>query len=125
MALVTIAIYSISLSRGQSVAQARALTFTTLVIANLGLILANRSWSRTILSSLRSPNAALWWVVGGAAVFLTLILLVPILRDLFSMSSLGLVDVGICIVAGSVSILWFDWLKRFSSPVTGRANAKA
>ena len=42
------------------------MTFTTLIVANLGLILVNRSWTRTILGTLRAPNAALWWVLGGA-----------------------------------------------------------
>ena len=39
-----------TLYRGQGEADARTLTITTLIIANLGLIFANRSWSRTILS---------------------------------------------------------------------------
>jgi Ca2+-transporting ATPase len=34
---------------------ARALTFTTLIVANLCLILTNRSWTRTILGSLGFP----------------------------------------------------------------------
>jgi len=32
-------------------------------IANLALILTNRSWSRGFGSILRSPNAAMWWVI--------------------------------------------------------------
>ncbi len=54
-----------------------------MIIANLSLILTNRSWSRTILDSLRSPNAALWWVLTGAVAFLGLALYVPLLRSLF------------------------------------------
>ena len=38
--------------------------FTTLVIANLSLILTNRSWSRGLGSILRTPNAAMWWIDG-------------------------------------------------------------
>jgi hypothetical protein len=38
--------------------EAGALTFTTLIIANLGLIFANRSWTRLIFSTLRTPNRA-------------------------------------------------------------------
>ena len=43
---------------------ARALAFTTLIICNLGLILANRSASSSILAALARKNSALWWVVG-------------------------------------------------------------
>jgi len=46
-------------------AEIRTLTFTTLVVANLGLIFVNRSWTATVLGGLRSRNAALWWVTGG------------------------------------------------------------
>jgi Ca2+-transporting ATPase len=90
---------------------ARALSFTTLIIANLSLILTNRSWSRTILDSLRSPNAALWWVLTGAVAFLGLALYAPFLRSLFRFSTLHPIDLGICFAAGTASILWFEWLK--------------
>ena len=81
--MIILAVFGITLYRGLGELEARALTFTTLIIANLGLILTNRSWSRTILNTLRSPNRALWWVLGGAAVFLGIILYVPFMRSLF------------------------------------------
>lgn len=108
---VVLAIYAISLHRGQGESEARALTFTTLIIANLALILTNRSWSRTVISSLRVPNAALYWVLGGAIGFLTLVLRVPGLRSLFHFAPLHANDILICIAGGGVSILWFEALK--------------
>ena len=92
----------------------RTLAFTTLVVANLCLILTNRSWSRGILSMFREPNTALWWVVGGAATGMSLILSVPFLRDLFHFNRIHGKDLLLCIVAGVVSILWFEVLKRTS-----------
>lgn len=91
----------------------RALVFTTLVISNLCLILTNRSWKRTIISMFREPNNALWWVVAGATVGMGLILYVPFLRNLFHFASLHLVDLALCLIAGPVSILWFECLKLF------------
>ena len=44
--------------------QARALAFTTLVLANLALILSNRSATRPLWASLRTPNHTLWAVLG-------------------------------------------------------------
>jgi Ca2+-transporting ATPase len=104
-------VYVISLKRGQSEVDSRALTFTTLIIANLGLIFVNRSWSRTVLATLHSPNTALWWVVGGALLFLSLALYVPFLRDLFRFSVLHPIDIIICVTAGVMSIVWFEVLK--------------
>ncbi len=89
----------------------RALVFTTLVVANLALILTNRSWSRTILSMFREPNAALWWVVGGAVLMLIIVLNVPFVRELFHFNELHTVDVALCMAGGMVSILWFEMLK--------------
>jgi Ca2+-transporting ATPase len=112
--LITLAVYGAALVRGQGESDARALVFTTLVIANLGLIFTNRSWSRTIPETLRSPNPALWWVVGGALVFLGLVFYVPFLRGLFHFAPLHPVDVAIGLAAGASSILWFEVLKLFN-----------
>jgi P-type Ca2+ transporter type 2C len=90
---------------------ARGLTFASLVVANLALILTNRSWSRTILATLREPNKALWWVVGGAAAFLGLVIYTPFFRDLFHFSPLHAIDLAICLLAGGVSTAWFECLK--------------
>jgi len=109
--IIVLAVFGIALYRGQGELEARALTFTTLIIANLGLILTNRSWSRTIFQTLRSPNPALWWVLGGAVLFLGAVLYIPGLRDLFRLSILHPIDLIICLSAGVFSILWFEGLK--------------
>lgn len=109
--LVVIGVYAIVLARGQGEFEARGLTFTTLIVANLGLILTNRSWSLTIWETYRVPNRALWWVVGGALIFLVLVLYVPLTRNMFRFSFLHLPDLAICLGAGITSILWFEALK--------------
>jgi Ca2+-transporting ATPase len=108
---ILLVVFSIALFRGQGEADARTLTFTTLIVANLALIFTNRSWSRSIRSTLRSANSALRWVFGGALVFLGLVLYIPFLRTLFHFSFLHPTDLLICLGAGGVSILWFEWLK--------------
>ena len=90
---------------------ARALTFLTLVVSILVVIFANRSWTRGIVSMLRVPNAALWWVVGGAAAFLTLALFVPVAQGLFHFAPLRTVDMVLCFAAGTVCVMWFELLK--------------
>ncbi len=109
--LITLAVYAMALSRGSSEQEARALTYTTLILGNLGLILSNRSWSRTIVATLRSKNVALWVVTGGAFVFLGLILYVPFLRELFSLANLNPVEIAVCVVAAFISIAWFEIFK--------------
>lgn len=108
---VVIVVFAASYYGGRGEQEARALTFTTLVIANLALIFTNRSWGRTILGSLRFSNPALWWVVGGTMAFLGLVIFVPFLRALFRFSVLHPVDLAVCVGAAACSILWFEALK--------------
>ncbi len=109
--LTVAAVYAIALHRGQGEEESRALAFTTLVIGNLCLILVNRSWSRSLFTALRSPNRALWWVVGGALTLLVLVLYLPSLRDLFRFAPLHASDLALCFAAGLFSILWFELFK--------------
>ena len=119
--IIVLAVFAISLYRGQGEAEVRALTYTTLVTANLGLILANRSWSETILETMKKPNPALWRVVGGALAFLALIIYVPFIRGLFGFAYLHLIDIAICFMAGIASILWFEGLKMVNNIRNQRA----
>jgi Ca2+-transporting ATPase len=112
---VVLVVFLIAMYRGQGEAEARALSFTTLIVANLGLILTNRSWRSSIITSLKSPNAALGWVIGGAIVFLSMVLYLPFLRDLFRLSTLHLDDLLICLVAGFISFLWFEAFKVYNN----------
>ncbi len=109
--LMVLGVFAAAMYRGETETNVRALTFTTLIIANLALILTNRSWTRTILSMWRSPNPAMWWVVLGAAVFLGVVLFVPSIQALFRFSRLHASDVLLCLMAGMFSIVWFEALK--------------
>ena len=108
--VIVLGIYAIALHRGQGELEARALAFSTLIFSNLGLILTNRSWSRTIRETLHSPNAALWWVIGGAMVFLLIALYTPFSRELFGFA-LHPVDLVLCTGASALSVAWFEVLK--------------
>ncbi|HQS81847.1 MAG TPA: cation-translocating P-type ATPase [Thiobacillus sp.] len=109
--LAVAAVYALSLQRGQGADEARALTFATLVIGNLWLILANRSWSTTLLASLHTPNPALWWVIGGTLGFLAFVLYVPGLREVFEFTTLHANDVLLALAAGAAGIAWFELFK--------------
>jgi Ca2+-transporting ATPase len=96
---------------GHSENAARALAFTTLVIANLGLIFTNRSWSRTFFATIRVPNPAAWWSSAGAVVFLGLVLYVPLLQRLFRFETPSTDDLVMCLAAGVLSVMWFEAIK--------------
>lgn len=111
--VVVLAVFLISYYGGMGEMYSRAITYTTLIFANLGLIFVNRSWSRTIFRTLELPNKALWYVTGGALFFLGLILYIPFAQDLFKFSPLSIRDFIFCMGAGFISILWFEAWKIF------------
>ena len=109
--LVVLGVFWFARSRGADAQELRAMTFTTLMISNLGLILTNRTWSNTLASARRSSNAALFPVVAGAILFLGIVLYVPFFVHLFRFSSLYFPDILLCLSAGLGSVLWFEGLK--------------
>ncbi|MCW5600812.1 cation-translocating P-type ATPase [Nitrosomonas sp.] len=98
--------------------EARAFAFTTLVIANLALIFANRSRSRTLRVLLRAHNPILWIVAGATLGFLALSLYLPFLANLFRFAPLPLHELLTAFGLGLASIVWFQFVKRMR-PETG------
>ncbi len=104
-------VFWFSHSKGDSEQEQRALTFTTLMISNIGLILINRSWSQTFFATMRYPNKALIPVVAGAILFLGVVLYIPFFIHLFRFSALHSSDLLLCLFAGIGSVLWFEGVK--------------
>jgi P-type Ca2+ transporter type 2C len=111
--VVVLAIFGFTLYRGMGANEARALTFTTLVLASIGLIFTNRSWSKPAIATLQSPNPALWWVSSGALAILALVIFLPVLNKLFSFSKLHGDDVAICVLISIATFVLFEVFERF------------
>jgi P-type Ca2+ transporter type 2C len=110
--LVAIAVmYGLVLDMGYGETRARAMAFAALVLGNTGLILTNRSRSRNVLATLRMPNRALWWVIGGALVGLAAALYVPPLQEVFRFEALDGADLAVCLLAASAGVLWSEMVK--------------
>ena len=112
--IVVALVYQLALSLGQEKDESRAIAFVTLIISNLCLILTNRSWSRSIFESFKSPNPALAWVMGGALVFLGLVIYTPFLQAVFHFAPIHAIDFFLALIAGIVSITWFELFKIFT-----------
>ncbi|MDD5457157.1 MAG: cation-translocating P-type ATPase [Candidatus Margulisbacteria bacterium] len=104
-------IFRMSLINGYSEKEARTIAFITLIIANLSLILTNRTWNRSIISSIFTPNKSLVFVFSGAILFLFCILYVPLLQNIFHFSFMHIDDVFVSLLAGLLSIGWFEVLR--------------
>jgi Ca2+-transporting ATPase len=110
LAMVVLA-YAYGLQSGVADTEARAMAFTTIVLGNLGLILANRSQTRSLFSTLRFPNRALYWVIGGTLAGLVITLYVPYLSRLFRFAPLEAGDFALCLGAAVVGLVWYELYK--------------
>ncbi|PKL09626.1 MAG: ATPase, partial [Spirochaetae bacterium HGW-Spirochaetae-7] len=104
-------IYVWALSSGYGVGEARALAYVNLVFGNIGMIFSNRSWTESIIQSIRRPNKALWIVSGAAIGFFGLALFVPALNRVFGFSPLHLWEIGLCAVTAVIAILINEFAK--------------
>jgi P-type Ca2+ transporter type 2C len=109
--LVVVAVYVFALNQGLGEREARMMAFTNLVIGNLGMIFTNRSWTRSIVSTMRIPNPALWWVTACALGFLVLSLTVPFMQSLFSFGHLHIWEMEACAVTALIPILVSEVVK--------------
>lgn len=109
--LASLAVLSYALLHGATDELARTMTFTTLVIGNLSLILVNRSWRHNVFKSVSRSNPALWWVIAGALGFLLLALNLPMLHEVFHFAPISSLQFLYCVLAGLVSVVWFELYK--------------
>ena len=91
--------------------EARALAFTTLVFANVLLILTNLSWKDNFLKIMKKAHATFWWVSAGALTVLFLALYLPFFRGLFKFGVLHPNDLALAFLGGAASLFWFELLK--------------
>lgn len=125
---IVFAVFVAVMGISQNELEARAASFATLVIADLGLISSNRDWTQSFFKTMRTRNMALWWVSGGTVLFLFFALTVPSLQSLFRFAPLHTIDLILGLGAGVLSVLISESLKtRPSRELTGmdkKSNVK-
>lgn len=111
LALVA-SLFVLALRQGLPEADARALAFTTLVAANLGLVLVNRSQDASLWAAFRRRNMALWVVTGTTVAILALAVAVPSARELFHFGPLHPDDIAVALGCGIAILVLLESLKR-------------
>ncbi len=118
--IATLGVYFFTFEMGYTEGEVKAMTFSTLIFANIATILTNRSWTSSIFTILRTPNKTVKWVVGGAALFILLVLTVPFLQRLFQFSPVSVLEIALTFVVGMSTMIWFEiykWLKLPSKAI--------
>jgi Ca2+-transporting ATPase len=106
-------LYAVVLANGTPEPEARAMVFATIVLGNVGLILSNRSRNVTLAETLRRPNPALWWVIGGALLGLGLALHVQPMREIFRFAPLSVYQLLASVAAATVGLAWLEVYKAY------------
>ena len=104
-------LYALVLDAGTPEPQARAMAFAAIVFGNVGLILATRSREATLVETLRRPNRALWWIVGGALLGLALALYVEPMQEIFRFASLSGNQLLLSVAAAALGLTWLELYK--------------
>lgn len=119
--------YQYAVAMGMAETGVRSMVFATMVSANLFLTLSNRSFDYALHRTLFYKNRSLPLILAISAVFLLAILYVPFLTNLFKMEPISAVNLGWCVLAGFVSMVWFELWKAIrewqsSKRVLGKAT---
>jgi len=106
-------IYALSLKYGSGEYIARSLSFTTLALSNVAMILTNRSRTQTVFSTLRRSNSSMWLILSGTIVALELVLYVPGAAEAFRLSPLSITQWLLCLAIAMASAGWTEFYKAF------------
>ena len=94
----------------------RAFVFTSLVLANLALILVNRSFGSGLRGALLRPNRSLWILFAGVLALLAVAIRWQPAAALFHFATLGWRPIAVCVAVGMAAFaalqsLKFLWLR--------------
>ena len=103
--------YHFAIGQGKTEESVRSMVFATLVTANLFLTLANRSFEYALHRTLFYKNNMLPFILAVSIGMLVAILYVPFLSHLFKMGAISAADLGWCVLAGFISVVWFEVYK--------------
>lgn len=109
-AVLAVYLWSVLTDRPDDVV--RSVTFTTLVVGNLALILVNRSWRLSVWRSFRERrNRTVKWILSLSAIVVILLLTVPGLRDAFGFGPMSPTQWLVALIAGLAGVVWFEVYK--------------
>jgi P-type Ca2+ transporter type 2C len=95
----------------------RTYIFSTLILSNIFLTLVNRSFTTTILQTIRRKNRLIPFIIALSALLLALILNVPGLNELFKVSPLSLAELALPIAVAFASTMWVEPFKAMAKKV--------
>jgi Ca2+-transporting ATPase len=104
-------LYYYFMNKGAGLEQTRTIVFTTLLLSNVFLTFADRSFSKTVYHTSRYKNNLAPVVLIVSVIFLLALLLIPDVRQLFQLTALSARNFWLCLSVSFVSVMWFELYK--------------
>jgi Ca2+-transporting ATPase len=89
----------------------RTSIFISLLFCNIFLTLANRSFHYSIFKTFRYKNNLIPLITGITILFISSLLYIPFIRDLFGLSNLPFPYLISCLMIALISTLWIEVFK--------------
>ncbi len=109
--LGTLGMYQLAVHHGYAEELVRTLVFCTLVAANIGLTLVDRSFSASAITTFNHNNALLRIMLLLTVALVAALLHIPQLRDLFHLAVPSWPKLGLAVAIGFASVAWFEVYK--------------
>lgn len=110
-----LSVYQYAITQDYAEPITRTMVFMVLIFANIFLTLVNRSFYYSIFTTLTYKNRLVPLIIGITLLLSSLLLYLPWLTHFFEFKGLTIVQLGISLVVGGCSVLWYElvkWWKR-------------
>jgi Ca2+-transporting ATPase len=105
--------YQYSIKNDFSEHLTRTVIFLTLIVANIFLTLANRSFYYSIFTTLKYKNNLVLLIIGLTLLITGSLLIIPVFRTFFMFESITFSQIGISVLIGFISVFWIEIFKFF------------
>ena len=107
----TLFAYQYAVHYQYSEAITRTMVFTTLIVANIFLTLVNRSFYYSLITTIQYKNKMILFIVGITVFISAILLYLHPVTHFFEFEQMNLCQLGVSILIGSVSVLWYEIVK--------------
>ncbi len=104
-------LYYFFMNNGHTIEEVRTIVFTTLILSNVFLTFADRSFTKTIYYTIRYKNNLALAIIIVSIIFLLSLLFVPVIRHLFQLTSITIHEFWLCFAVAFASTMWLEIYK--------------
>ena len=111
LTVIVVGLYFWLINMGSSYAMATTLSFGSLVLGNISLIVVSRSKNDHLFRILQKSNPSQKWILGIGVISFGFLITVPFLRDRFQFTVPTLEGALAILASGLIGIMWYELVK--------------